>query len=245
MPRSPWRPTTIRRQWLSPKSSSQNGLPWRISIAWCQGTATTAQASSATRIAEPQLRAPQPPPVPGEAEVGEEDDHRQPQPGEPLGQHRQAAQHRRDVEVERRLVARAAPQDEEGERSRRCTAASPRRPAASRRALRQGNVQRSWIEVDDQLRQRDQREERRPPVEERVVGPAEPSRPSRAGAAAAARPRRRTAPARPAPAPSSSARRRPCRSSPAAPPGCTSARSRSPCAARTPARRLTKRETHR
>ena len=53
VPRSPWRPTTSRRQWLSPYSSSQNGRPCRTSIAWCHGIATTAQVSSASRIAKP------------------------------------------------------------------------------------------------------------------------------------------------------------------------------------------------
>ena len=40
----------MRRQWLSPNSSFQNAPPCRISIAWCQGTATSAHATSDTTI---------------------------------------------------------------------------------------------------------------------------------------------------------------------------------------------------
>jgi len=47
-----------------------------------------------------KLRASQPLPVPGEEQVSDENDYGQAQAGKALGQHRQAAQHGRNIEVE-------------------------------------------------------------------------------------------------------------------------------------------------
>ena len=177
---------------------------------------------------ESQLRAPQPLPVPGEAQVGQKDDHRQPEPRDPLGQRGEAAERRGDVEIERRLRAQAPDEREVGQEAGHVR--------QHHQHARERNEAMPEVEgpaqldgVDDQLRQRDRREEAGGKVEQGVVGPAELElcrAAPRAGGAAC--PRRRTAPARPAPAPSSSGRRRPCRSSPGAPPGCKAARSRSP-----------------
>ena len=38
----------MRRQWLSPNSSFHQAPPWRMYMAWCQGTATTTSARMAS-----------------------------------------------------------------------------------------------------------------------------------------------------------------------------------------------------
>ena len=168
VPRSPWRPIIMRRQWLSPNSSFQNAQPWRMIIAWCQGTATTTTTRADTAIAGQELRAPQPLPVPGEEQVGDEDDDGQPSPARPLASTATPAHHGRDVEIERRAVAGAAAEPEEGERpdvvrNHRDRAVHEELAAADR------DLHLELDRIDDQLRHHQQQQHRDRGEEGRVV----------------------------------------------------------------------------
>ena len=122
--------------------------------------------------ARPQLRAPEPAPVPGEPQVGQKDDHGQRQPGDPLAQRRQPAQRGRHVEVKRRLVTKPRRQREE-----RDEADDVRDHHETARQVELATAQRErpaqLRHVDDELRQRDHGEEARGHIEDRVPRPGQ------------------------------------------------------------------------
>ena len=168
---------------------SRTARPWRISIAWCHGTATTRAARrSDTTIAVARAARGSGAPVPGERQVGEEHDHRQPQPREPLGQHRQAAQR------SPRCTGRAAPCSgcappaaTNSDEAERCTASSRRRRTSSRRGRRHGITStRAAVESITSCGSATTTNSASVAVEERVVGPAQILRRRRAPRAAAA-----------------------------------------------------------
>ena len=118
-----------------------------------------------------ELRAPEPPPAPPEHQVRGEHDHRQAEPGEPLGEHGDPAQDRGQVEVERRPVAGAGHEPEhqreaEPVRDHRHHAVHGHVPTAPREHDAQLH------RVDDQLRDDRDREQRGRAVAERVIGEA-------------------------------------------------------------------------
>ncbi len=117
-----------------------------------------------------ELRAPQPLPVPGEAEVGEEHEHGQAEAGDALRERREPAQRRREEEVHGRLEAH--PRREHEERDEGEEVGRHDGDAGDRdRARAHGEVPLELDRVDDELREGRDDEERHRAVEQAVVRP--------------------------------------------------------------------------